>query len=235
MSLRKKFADSPRVQHGIASLFAGFTRFAHATSRWEVRGFEAMEEELARGEPVIFTVWHQRLMMAPYMFNQDLGKFCSLTSAARAGRMVGRTLGLFGFDTIPMSSHQRHVALSREVLRRMADGYTIGIAVDGPRGPARIASTVPLVWARSTGKKVFVLAWASRRCVIFPSWDRFMMPLPFTRGVLLCREWTEEVPRKMDEETTEALRQKLEAALDEITDEADIAAGRQPDPGKGLV
>lgn len=229
MSLRKKIADSARVNRAVEGMLAGYVRFAFATSRWQRDGFEAMETELRKGEPVIFTVWHQRLVLAPFMFDQSLGKFCSLTSAARAGRLVGKVLGRFGFDTIPMSSHKRHVALSREVLRRMADGYTIGIAVDGPRGPARQASTVPLVWARSTGKKIFVLSWAARRVMIFPSWDRFMMPLPFTRGVLMCREWNRDIPRKMTVEETETLRLELQTALDAVTDDCDRAAGRAPD------
>lgn len=232
MSLRKKIADSPRFNRTVESILASYIRFAFSTSRWEHQGFDAMESELAKGEPVIFTVWHQRLVLAPYMFNQTLGKFCSLTSASRAGRLVGKVLGRFGFATVPMSTSKRHVALSREVLRRMADGYTIGIAVDGPSGPARQASTVPLVWARSTGKKIFVLSWAARRVMIFPSWDRFMMPLPFTRGVLMCREWKRNVPRKMTDAETETLRLDLQAALDAITDDCDRAAGRAPDRPK---
>lgn len=226
MSLRRKIADSKRVNRAVESLFAGYIRFAQRTSRWESEGFEAMDAVLAQGEPVIFTVWHQRLVMAPFMFNQDLGKFCSLTSSARAGRLVGQVLGRFGFATIPMSSHKRHVALSREVLRHIGEGYSIGIAVDGPRGPARQASTVPIVWARSTGKRVFVLSWSANRALTFPSWDKIMLPVPFSRGVLICREWTEAVPRKADAETVEALRLNLQSALDTVTDDSDRRAGR---------
>lgn len=229
MSLRRKLADSPRLNGAVEALIAGYVRVAHATSRWEHSGFEEMEAELARGEPVIFCVWHQRLIMAPWMFDQRLGKFCSLTSSARAGRLVGGVLGRFGFATVPMSSHKRHVALSREVLRRIADGYTVGIAVDGPRGPARIASTVPLVWARSTGKRIFVLSWSARRRIRASSWDRFMLPLPFSRGVMMCRAFNEEVPRGLDVEGTEELRRRLEQALDDVTDASDIAVGRRPD------
>ena len=229
MSLRPKIADSPRVNRAVAGLFSGWVRLAYATSRWERDGFEAMDEVLRSGEPVIFCVWHQRLLMAPYMFDQSLGRFCSLTTSARAGRLVGQVLARFGFATVPMSSHKRHVALSREVLRRIGDGYTIGIAVDGPRGPARQASTVPLVWARSSGKRIFVLSWSARRVLRFPSWDRFMLPLPFSRGTLVCRAWQDTVPRKADDAETEALRQSLQAALDAVTDASDAAAGRAPD------
>lgn len=228
MSLRKKIADSPRFNRAVEGILAGYIRLAHATSRWEMIGFEAMHAELAKGEPVIFTVWHQRLVMAPYMFDQSLGKFCSLTSGARAGRLVGQVLGRFGFATVPMASRHRHVALSREVLRRINDGYTIGIACDGPRGPAREASTVPLVWARSSGKRIFVLSWSANRVWKFPSWDRFILPLPFSRGKLVCQSFDHEVPRKMSDDQTEQLRLLLEKALDAVTALSDEMCGRDP-------
>ena len=61
----------------------------------------------------------------------------------------------------------------------------------------------------------------ARRVIRFPTWDHMMLPLPFTRGVLICREWAETVPRKADPEQTESLRRALESALDTVTDEAD--------------
>lgn len=226
MSLRKKIADSAWFNTAVEGLFAAYIRFAYRTSRWQRSGFEPMDQALKRGEPVIVALWHQRLMMSPYLFDTTLGKMCSLTSGARAGRMAGQVQALFGFETIPMSSHKRHVALSREVLGRIRDGYSIGIATDGPRGPARVASTVPLVWARASGKRIFVVSFAARRVIRFPTWDRMMLPAPWTRGVLMCREWDQDVPRKVSEEETERLRVSLQAALNDITDASDQAAGR---------
>ncbi len=226
MSLRKKIADSRWFNRGIEALITGYVRFAHATSQWERRGFEAMDDCVRNGEPVIFVLWHQRLIMAPFLFDTSLGRICALTSSARAGRLAGQILVRMGFDTIPMSSHKRHVALSREVLRLFNDGVSIGIAADGPRGPARISSTVPLVWARMTGARVFTVAFAERRVLKLPTWDQQMLPLPFSRGVLMCREWTETVPRKASDGETEALRLGIQAALDDITDAADAAVGR---------
>lgn len=228
MSLRRAIADNPRVNAWVEGMFARYIAFAVRTSTWERDGFEALEEVLETGEPVIFCIWHQRMMLAPWMFNSSLGRFCSLTSSARAGRMVGQILGRFGFETIPMSSHKRHVALSREVLRRIRDGYTIGIAVDGPRGPHRQASTVPLQWARSTGKRVFVFSYSCRRALFLPLWDRNMLPLPFTRGTMICREWQENVPRDADDVETERLRLGLQTALDAVTDLVDTAERGHP-------
>ncbi|MDE4276724.1 DUF374 domain-containing protein [Phaeobacter gallaeciensis] len=232
MSLRKRIADSPRFNRTIEGLFAAYVRFAYRTSRWQRSGFEEMDACVKRGEPVIFVLWHQRLIMAPYLFDTSLGRICALTSAARAGRLAGQILVRLGFETIPMSSHKRHVALSREVLRRTKEGCSIGIAADGPRGPARISSGVPITWARMTGCRVFTVAFAEKKVLKLPTWDKQMLPLPFSRGVLICQEWQETVPKKPADDEAEALRQSLEKALDQITDKADQAAGRAPDPIK---
>ena len=228
MSLRRKIADSTWFNRTVEGLLAAYIRFAFRTSTWERAGFEAMDTVLAEGEPVIVALWHQRLMLSPYLFDASLGKMCTLTSGARAGRLAGQVQARFGFDTIAMSSHKRHVALSREVLGKIRDGYSIGIATDGPRGPARVASTVPLIWARTSGKRVFTVSFSARRVIEFPTWDRMWLPMPWTRGVLLCREWDRTVPRKISEDETENLRLDLEAALEAITDASDEAAGRPP-------
>ena len=226
MSLRKTIADSAWFNHGVEALLAGWIRLAHRTSRWQRTGFEAMDAALRDGEPVIVALWHRRLMMSPYLFDATQGRICTLTSAARAGRLAGQVQARFGFGTIAMSSNKRHVTLSREVLGRIRDGWSIGIATDGPKGPARVASTVPLVWARASGARVFVVAFSARRVIEVPTWDRMWLPAPWTRGVLMCREWPATVPRKAGEAEVESLRQQLESALNDVTDAADRAAGR---------
>ncbi|WP_348540059.1 DUF374 domain-containing protein [Shimia sp. R11_0] len=226
-SLRKKIANNPRLNSAVEGLFAHYVRFAFRTSRFDRTGCAEMDACVARGEPVIFVVWHQRLIMAPFMFNAPEGaRICALTSAARAGRLAGQILVRLGWETIPMSSHKRHVTLSREVLKRIKQGCSIGIAADGPRGPARVSSTVPIIWARTSGARVFTVAFAQKRVIRFPTWDKQMLPLPFSRGVITCAEWTDAVPRKPSEEQMETLRLSIESALDNITDAADTALGK---------
>lgn len=226
MRLRKSIADSAWLNRNVENLFAAHIRFAHRTSRWRRTGFEAVDNAVRNGEPVIMTLWHQRLAMAPFLFDRSLGEICTLTSSGRAGRLGGQVMGRFGFDTVPMSSHKRHVALSRAVLGKIREGKSIGVAVDGPRGPARVASTVPLVWARSSGCRIFCVSFSANRLITLPTWDRMMLPMPWSSGVLMCGEWKQAVPRKVSEAETEALRLKLEAALNAITDESDRATGR---------
>ncbi|WP_341477205.1 lysophospholipid acyltransferase family protein [Shimia abyssi] len=186
-----------------------------------------MDELVRSGQPVIIVAWHQRLILAPFIFNGPPGsRICALTSAARAGRLAGQIFVRFGWETIPMSSHKRHVTLSREVLRLSREGVSTAIAADGPRGPARNCSTVPIVWARTTGARVFVSTFAQKRVLRLPTWDKQMLPLPFSQGVIMGKEWTGKVPRKGTEEEYETLRLGIEAALDNITDAADAALGK---------
>lgn len=226
MSLRKKIADSPRVQTFVARRIEKLVRRAYRRSNWERIGFEPMEQSLRAGEPVIVVLWHQRLMMSPYLFPIELGRIFTLTSAARAGRLAGLFQTQFGMETVAMSSHRRHVAMSREILAKIREGYSIGIAADGPRGPARVCSTVPLVWARSSGKRVFVVTFSSDRVRELPTWDRMWVPRPRSKGVLMCREWTTPVPRKISPQVEENLRQDLERALETLRNEADLRVGR---------
>ncbi len=226
-SLRKKIANSPALNRAVEGMLAAYVRFSFRTTRWTRTGCEEMDACVSRGESVIFVVWHQRLIMAPYMFNAQPGaRICALTSAARAGRLAGQILVRLGWETIPMSSHQRHITLSREVLKRIKQGCSIGIAADGPRGPARASPTVPIIWARTSGARVFTVAFAQKKVLRLPTWDKQMLPLPFTRGTITCEEWTEEVPRKATEEQIETLRLSLQGALDDITDAADIELGK---------
>ena len=228
MSLRKRIADSEAVNNWVARRIAGYLRWVYRSSDWQRDGYGPLEDALQAKDPVIVVLWHQRLMLSPFFFPMDLGRICSLTSSGRAGRMAGRMQMEFGMETIAMSSHKRHVALSREVLGKIRNGRSIGIAADGPRGPERICSTVPLVWARSSGARVFVISCATRKARTAATWDRMLLPAPYNEGVFMCREWAQTVPRKASAEQIEDLRLDLEGLLNDITAECDRRMGRVP-------
>ncbi|WP_299356821.1 DUF374 domain-containing protein [uncultured Shimia sp.] len=229
MSLRKKIADSPRVQAFVARRIEKMVRRAYRQSDWQRIGFEPMEESLKAGEPVIVVLWHQRLMMSPYLFPTDLGRIFTLTSRARAGRMAGLFQTRFGMETIAMESGKRGVTTSRKILGKIRQGYSIGIAADGPKGPERVCSTVPLVWARTSGKRVFVVTFSADKVCALPTWDRMWLPQTRSKGVLMCKEWITPVPRKMSENEEEVLRLDLQGALEAQRLEADQRVGRAQD------
>ncbi|MEM7319222.1 MAG: DUF374 domain-containing protein [Pseudomonadota bacterium] len=227
MTLRKRIADSDRVNRFAEAVLAGWIKLAYRTSTWERFGFEEMERALKNKEPAIIVFWHQRVMMAPYFLDLSCGPVCTLTSASRAGRLAGHIVNRFGLRTIAMSSHTRHIALTRKVMRLMRQGVSFGMAADGPRGPARIAKIAPVTWAQATGHKLFVVSFSARRVHTLGTWDKMWFPALWTRGVFICREWKEVMGRFADAAETERLRHSLQSALDQVTDEADRKAGRR--------
>jgi lysophospholipid acyltransferase (LPLAT)-like uncharacterized protein len=222
---RQRFADSPAANRGIAWIFATYIRLVWRTSRIQQDGWDEIQACLDVDEPVIIVLWHQRLMLSPYVFDVSKGPFCSLTSPARAGRFLGHVQQMFGFETIPMEKNAGSFAATRTVLQNLRKGGSAGIAADGPRGPTRTCKLTPIVWARSAQKPVFVYAYSVRRYWAWPTWDHQMFPLPFNRGAMIWRRWDQSVPRKILDQDAEDLAVQLGKFIDEVTFEADKMAG----------
>ena len=114
-----------------------------------------------------------------------------------------------------LDSKQWH-AQQVQALQHLADyyrqGYSCGLIADGSRGPARIAQKGPLYLARLTGGAIVPLAVAASRKKTFQTWDRFVLPLPFSRLALLVGEPL-TVPPAARGAALEVLRQELEDRL----------------------
>ena len=176
---------------------------------------------MREGRPVIILVWHERLLMLNYFFDTDLGKVCAITTDSRMAQLGKRLLRRFKFDTVMIDPKKNSIALNREILRRIRRGESVFISPDGTRGPARVAKSFPIVWARSTQIPVFCAAFSVRRSMRLPTWDRAHIVLPFNRGTMLVRRWEEAVPRNATEEQMEMLRESMCDMLNAVTDEAD--------------
>jgi lysophospholipid acyltransferase (LPLAT)-like uncharacterized protein len=81
--------------------------------------------------------------------------------------------------------------------------------------------------ARVSGAAVLPCSFSCRNRVVLNSWDRFVIPLPFTRGVII---WGDPitVARDAGAAEIEAVRLKIEEGLTAITDAADAAMDVAP-------
>lgn len=221
-TLRRRIADWPPLTEAAGAVLAGYLRLVRATSRWDEDGYDAVKQAVAEHGAVILVFWHQRTFATPYVFDTTAASGRSLSADSRPGRVARAMLHRFGYQTTLMPKGRRGQGAVREVLRGLGDGVSIGIAVDGPRGPARQSKAYPVQWARATGKPIFVWAYSARRHVLWPSWDRQMLPLPFTTIHARWRRWDDEIPRRPDEAQMAALIESLNNALNEATDAVDL-------------
>ena len=224
--LRRRMENSEWLMAGLARLTAGYARLCLRTARWETEGFDDLRATLREG-PVMLLMWHSRLFMAPAHLEPVTG-FVTLRDPSPAGRLAGAMQARFGMLGVGVSARSAGAAATREVLRRLKSGDSVGLTGDGPKGPARALKTAPLEWARVTGVPVYLYAYACTRQRRLDSWDNMLIPRPFGRGHVAVARWEQTVPRRADEATRAALQQDLQAALDAHQARVDAALGLPP-------
>ena len=176
------------------------------------------DEYHRRGEPAIGAFWHGRLLMMPTGYRGN--KLTILISLHQDGELISRTANYFGFRSIRGSTTRGGLSAMREMLKASREGHDIAITPDGPRGPRYHVQSGIIELARRTGMAIVPLTFSASRKKVFRSWDRFLFPYPFSRGVFI---WGEPVfvPRQMNGREFELKRLLLERRLREITDRAD--------------
>jgi lysophospholipid acyltransferase (LPLAT)-like uncharacterized protein len=159
-------------------LAASFIRALRATVRIRYHGDERVREWERRGDHFILAFWHRHLLLMPYAYR---GKRISvLVSQSKDGELIARTVARLGIDSSRGSSSRGGIAGMRSLLRRAAEGWDIAFTPDGPRGPLREVQPGVILAAASTGLPILPVAIAASRAKLLGSWDRFMIPLPFS-------------------------------------------------------
>ena len=231
---RRHDALTRRVRHSallrgiVARLGAGYIRLVMATGRWQVVGAEHRAAMVDAGQSFIGVFWHGRLCIAPAL-PPGGWRGVAMISANRDGDLITAVVDRFGIETVRGSSYDRAKGRDKggaeayqAALEALANGPTIlGITPDGPRGPRMRAQKGAAMLALETGAEVVPIAFSARPARMFRSWDRFLLPMPFSRGVTVYG-----APIKPGDEDADSLTARIEAALTEVTQEADRLAGR---------
>jgi len=173
-------------------------------------------------EPCIYALWHGRILL-PILRMSNCG-IIVLVSEHRDGEIVTTTLESAGFDTVRGSSTRGGVrALARLVkLARVRNRFAF--TADGPKGPNWTFSPGAVFLAAKSGLPVIPITGSAKRGAYFKSWDKFLLPMPFTRAVVKIGE-PYYVTGETDPDNIEYHRNELEKILIELTLEADKLAG----------
>lgn len=162
------------------------------------------------GEAFILAFWHRHLLLMPYSYRR--GRITVLISQHRDGELIARVMHGFGYETSRGSSTRGGAAGFRDLLRKVRDGYDLGITPDGPKGPAGVVKPGTIQLAALAGVPIVPVAMAASRAKRLRSWDRFVVPYPFCR---VCFAYGEpmRVARNVDIETAcGELARRLDAA-----------------------
>ena len=222
MNLRKRLESSEMLAGLLGRLVAGYLRLCNRTTRWTHLGRDDLQAALAKG-PVVLVLWHEFSLMAPVHWPVKQGQLSSLRDTSPIGMVSGAVQARFGLDPMAMSAKMSNRAASREILRRVQQGKSIGLTGDGPLGPVHVVKDAALDWARATGFPVFVYAYAVKRHKRLKTWDGMVLPLPFTRGTSVYLRLQSDVPRRANAPTIDLLRADLKTTLDAVSTAARMA------------
>ena len=195
------------------------------TIRVEIHGYERIRylEETKRA---IAAFWHSRILLISYKY-KNWGA-AILVSASNDGEYVARIIEKQGHLPIRGSTTRGgRRALSR-LIQILRDGLPGVVIPDGPQGPRFKVQPGVVLMAKKAGMPIVPITYSAKRMKVFNSWDRFILPYPFTTCRMIYGHPI-YVPDNSDKKEDAIYTSRLEKELCRITKEADDHFGHRID------
>ena len=170
------------------------------------------------GQPVvenyIGALWHNRLLIFPLVLRRFFPNRhgAALISASRDGDLLSDAIHRFDYDVVRGSTSRMGASAILELGNVLASGRDIFITPDGPRGPAYELGPGIIFLAQKTGAAVLPINMEYSSCWRVKSWDRFIIPRPFSKVRVIIGQPERITPTSNDEEF-EAERLRLQNAM----------------------
>ena len=185
-----------------------------STLRWQIHDqtgcFTGPE-----ARPVIFCIWHNRLALAMAIYRkhprrlQPKRRMAAMVSASKDGALLARILENFEVQPVRGSSSRRGAQALRELSSWAQRGLDLAITPDGPRGPRYVVQEGVVALAQLTGLPVIPARVRVGWKITLRSWDRFQIPLPFSRCELVFCD-----PVRISRDATPAEREALRSTIE---------------------
>ena len=207
--------------HALAWLVFALIRTVSATLRYRWNDRSGYINVPVPG-PAIYCIWHNRLALCmPAYFsyvkkhNRTPG-LAAMVSASKDGGFLTGILECFDVQPVRGSSSRRGPQALLELTTWAERGYDLAITPDGPRGPLYVVQDGVMSLAQLTGLPIVPVSYHVNWKIRLKSWDRFQIPLPFSRCEMIY-EKPIFVPREATDAEREQLRLRLEAVLRAIS------------------
>lgn len=228
----KRLLRRPGVQSTLGWAVAQYMRLIKRTTRWEQRYPERVAHILGSGKGVIALTWHSRFMMLTSAWKANELDPYVMISRSRDGAVVAATCRALGLKTLRGSARKAGKnkggdAAAAGALTAIRSGGCVVITPDGPRGPRQRLGDGPLRLARATGAPVMSCAFAVARRKQFDSWDRFILPKLFGKGLIVWGTPV-SVPSDTSDDALDAIRLSIETEMNVLLAEADMGLGHAP-------
>jgi lysophospholipid acyltransferase (LPLAT)-like uncharacterized protein len=192
-----------------------------STTRIEIIGYDKVKD-LYEKKQGILVFWHSRILLISYLYKGQNASI--LTSRSRDGEYIARLVKKQGHEAIRGSTGKGGVRAGAMLIRRLREGRSAVVIPDGPQGPRFVVHPGVIMLAKKSGLPIGPITYSAKSIKMFNSWDRFILPMPFTtcRVIYGNPVW---VPTDADKETAEKCRLQVETEMCRITRDADSHFG----------
>jgi len=195
------------------------------TLRIRLVGLEHRLAVTGRGLPAVHALWHQRMVLG--ILRHPWIGVMTMASRSADGEIITTFLRLWGFQVARGSSSRGGASALRALVEHVRGTVrNAAITTDGPRGPARRSKVGVAFLAEELDAPIIPMSASSTRPRFLSSWDRYLVPLPFSRCVVLMGPAVERLPG----ESHESFCRRLDTAIDGLTEEADRLCGVRDAP-----
>ena len=205
-------------------------RFFWATCRVRATpGIERARAAVRESRSVIPVYWHQHMLFgvrALLDMRDDGLKIGFLISPSVDGTAPALLVGKIGGHVIRGSSTHTGARALRDYYETIVrQEISPALTPDGPKGPLHEFKPGAVMLAQLTGKPILPVSVAASHAFRFPTWDRFELPLPFSRVVIAYGEPV-KMPRGIDAESLARLQQEMAGRLQALQQEARAGLGK---------
>jgi lysophospholipid acyltransferase (LPLAT)-like uncharacterized protein len=128
----------------------------------------------------IYAFLHSQQLATIYFYRNT--KMGSLASLSKDGEIAAAVAEAFGIKMLRGSSSRGGAAALMGLKSLIEKGYDVALTVDGPRGPIGTVNSGVIYLAKLTGREIVTSCFCCTKNLRMRSWDRFLVPLPFTKG-----------------------------------------------------
>jgi hypothetical protein len=168
--------------------------------------------------PVIYVLWHGRLLPLTYLHRGH--GIMSLISRSADGEYIARIVERWGYETARGSSSRGGSMALREMVKAARSGRSLALTPDGPRGPRQKLKRGVLSAAQMSGLPLIPMSGAASSAWWIEGWDRFLVPRPFAAVHVRYGEPV-YIPRDAAESDLDALAVRVESTLNTLTEQCD--------------
>ena len=215
MRVIKRFSKTHIGQKLIGFLFYFITSLISRSIRWEYVVKNEKSNIFNSNKEYIFCCWHNKLFLGPHLLPRNR-VINALQSSHSDGMVTSLAFKYLGMNVILGSSKKGGMQAFRKMVKCIKSGESVAITPDGPKGPKEKVKEGIIKLAQITETSIIPLVWTTNKFKLINSWDNFVIPYPFSKGVYSFGKPI-YVKKQINEYELETARQNLENEIKRLT------------------